>query len=105
MQFLDITGTIGSTEIVVGNKNPLTDYEYLKYLWITDSTGHSEIVPVLNVTASAGAHIYLEANTLADIDTVHQAHIVRLTEDAITEDYLTSDNMTATFKVQELQGA
>lgn len=79
--------------------------DYLKYLWITDSTGAFDVVRVVASSLTVdGIQLLLAASSLVDIATVRQAHPVRLSEDVITEEYLTDSVMVATFTVQELQG-
>lgn len=106
MDFLNVTASSGNTLVTVDNQNELRDWSYLEYLWVEDSTGTFDVIEVVDrQTVSGGTEFTLAANSLADIFLIWQAHAVRLSEDVITEEYLTDSVMLSTFTVQELQGA
>jgi hypothetical protein len=105
LDFISITSTNTNLSFVVDNPNTVTEMEYLKYVWVTDSTGTFDILAVTLIeSVSGGLRISIDTNSLADIVTVWQAHASRLAEDLITEEYLTDGKMLATFTLQELQG-
>ena len=106
LNFLSITGTSGNIKFSIDNLNSVADMDYLTYVHITDANGDYDVLEVVNrVVSGGGIEIEVEANSLAGIVTVRQAHAVRLAEDVITEEYLTDSVMLTTFTVQELQGA
>jgi len=104
LDFLIFKSSAASTSFLIENSNPLADWNYLTHVKCTDSNGDYDYLEVTNrQIVGDDIQITVEASSLIDIVAVRPAHIVRMSEDVVTEEYLTDSVMICTFTVQELQ--
>lgn len=105
LDWIVVVSSTSNTSFVIEAPFDAVYAETLRYVKVTDSAGTYDILSVENLEdVSGGIQVTVEANSLADVSTVKQAHVMRLESDSVQEEYLTDGVMTATVSAIELQG-
>jgi len=83
----------------------LSDWEEIRYLWLEDASGVSDVVDVTSVTEVVDGFRITHTSTAITPSRYHQALKVRLDSDEIEEKWFTNTVVDISFQVTELQGA